>query len=121
MVADCYFGNSIKAAEATERDTATKIIIKPPKLKVPRDFWNFLSDGENKKRMIALLFETIKEKKSLTERSENTTDDLLHEQECTSLMLIGYSPYSQMLSTYKEANIKFIPVRMEAMRVKLLL
>ena len=80
-----------------------------------------MSDEENKKRMIVLLFKTIKEKESLTERSENTTDDLLHEQECASLMLIGYSPYSQMLSNYKEANIKFIPIAMEAMRVKLFL
>ena len=75
---------------------------------------HFLSDGENKKRLIALLLQKIK-KKCLTECSENTTDDLLHEQECVSLKLIGCSPYPQMLSNYGKSNIKFIVVTMEAL------
>ena len=36
-------------------------------------------------------------------------------------MLIGWSPYSEMLSNHKERNAKFIVVMMEAMQVKLLL
>ena len=60
MVADCYFENSIKAAKKAQRDSATKIIIKSPKSKVPRDFSNVLSNGENK---IELLFQATNEKR----------------------------------------------------------
>ena len=72
--ADCYLENSIKAAEKAKRDSATKMIIKSRKSKVPRDFSNFLSNGDshdwaalsNNKKNIAL-----------TECSVNTIDDLL--------------------------------------------
>ena len=63
MVADYCFENLIEAAEKGKRDAVTKIIIKSPKSKVTRDVWIFLSDGENKKLMIALLLQTIKGKK----------------------------------------------------------
>ena len=78
MVTDCYFENSIRAAEKAQRDSATKIIKKSPKSKVPRDFSNFLSNEENKTRMNEVLFQGINEKKNaFAECSESTTDDLL--------------------------------------------
>ena len=46
-ITDCYFKNLITAAEKVERDSATKIIIKSPKSKVPSDYSNCLSNGEN--------------------------------------------------------------------------
>ena len=48
LVANYYFKNFIKAVEKANRDSATKMIIKPPKSEVPRDFSNFFSNGENK-------------------------------------------------------------------------
>ena len=60
MIANCNFENSIKAAEKAQRDSATKMIIKSPKSKVPRDFSNVLSNGENK---IELLFQATNEKR----------------------------------------------------------
>ena len=78
LVTDCYFENSIKAAEKAQRHSATKIIKKSPKSKVPRDFSNFLSNEENKTRMNEVLFQAINEKKNaFAECSESTTDDLL--------------------------------------------
>ena len=112
LVADCYIKNSIKAEEKRNRDFETKIIIKSPKCKIPRDFSNFLLNGENKTRMSELHFQTKKEIEiAFTQCSENLRKPqmiFLHEQEFLSLKLIGYSPYSQMLSNHKEANIKFI-------------
>ena len=64
MVADYCFENLIEAAEKAKKDAATKIITKSPKSKVTRDVWIFLSDGEKKKRMIALLLQTIKGEKN---------------------------------------------------------
>ena len=58
------FANFIKAAEKAKRDSATKMIIKPPKLKVHRDFSNVFLNGENKTYIIELFFQTIKEKRS---------------------------------------------------------
>ena len=95
MVAECYLKNSIKAAEKAKRDSATKIIIISPKSKVPTEFSNFLSNGENKIRMIELLFRKIKEKRPHLLNALRTPQMIfLHEQGGVSLMLIGYSPYS---------------------------
>lgn len=55
--------------------------------------------------MIELLFQT--KETAFTECStDNTTDNLL------TLMLIGCSPYSQMLCNHEEADTKIIAVTM---------
>ena len=54
--------------------------------------------------MIELLFQT--KETAFTECSENTTDNFL------TLMLVGCSPYSQMLCNHEEADTKIIAVTM---------
>ena len=38
LVGDCSFENLIKVSEKGKRNSATKMVIKPPKSKVPGDF-----------------------------------------------------------------------------------
>ena len=60
LVPDSYFNNSIKDAERIKRDTSKKIIVRSMKSKLPSEFSQLLSCGENKNRLIELLFEVIK-------------------------------------------------------------
>ena len=64
IVADSYIENSIKEAERTKRGTSQKVIIQSSKSKVPRQFHSFLQNSENKTRLISLIKEVVKRRKS---------------------------------------------------------
>ena len=59
IVADIYLENSIKTSERGKRGESEKILIKSSKSKIPPEFSKFPSNGENKSRMIELLFGVI--------------------------------------------------------------
>ena len=61
LIADSYLTVTIKGAEQNKRGKGAKISIKYPKSKIPSEFKKFLSNGENKKRMIEVLFQTFQE------------------------------------------------------------
>ena len=61
IVADTYKPTSIKIGERLKRGTSARLMISSPNSKVPRDFQNFLKNGENKTRLIALIGEVIAE------------------------------------------------------------
>ena len=61
LIADSYLTVTIKGAEQNKRGKGAKISIKSPKSKIPSEFKKFLSNGENKKRMIEVLFQTFQE------------------------------------------------------------
>ena len=64
FVVDCYFENSIKASERLKHGISTKVIVKSSKSKIPRDFFSsFFLCGENKTRLIELIFQTWEEEK----------------------------------------------------------
>ena len=64
FVADCHFENSIKASERLKRGISNKVIVKSSKSKIPIDFSSsFLLCGENKTRLIKLIFQTMEDKK----------------------------------------------------------
>ena len=63
LVPDSYLQNSIKDAERANRGQSSRIILKLWS-KIPREFSKFLSNGENKTRMIQLIFETLERKKA---------------------------------------------------------
>ena len=64
LVADSCLQNSIKDAEGANRGQSSRIILKSALLKIPREFSKFLSNGENKTRMIEPIFETLQRKKA---------------------------------------------------------
>ena len=59
IVADSYVKNSIKIGTRSKRGDSEWIIITSGKSKLPRDFNCFMLNGENKIRLIAVLFECI--------------------------------------------------------------
>ena len=65
LVPDSYLQNSIKDAERANRGQSSRIILKSALSKIPREFSKFLSNGENKTKMIQLIFETLEKKKLL--------------------------------------------------------
>ena len=63
IVADTYHEVSLKSAERSQRGKASKVVIRSAKSKIPRNFSDFLKNGENKKRLIILMRDTIIENK----------------------------------------------------------
>ena len=62
IVTNSYQPNLIKMSEHQTRGFSSKIHIKSSKLRVPCNFANFLSNGENKERMVQIMFSTLQEK-----------------------------------------------------------
>ena len=63
IIADSYLPQSIKTAKRTKRGMAPKIIISSVQSKLPRDFNKFLSNSENKTRLIELVRSVLIEHK----------------------------------------------------------
>ena len=63
IVADTYRKVSIKDPERGKRGCADKVLIRSAKSKVPRNFSEFLQNGENKTRLIDLILTVIFERK----------------------------------------------------------
>ena len=63
IVADTYREVSIKDPERHKRGCADKVLIRSAKSKVPRNFNEFLQNGENKTRLIDLILTVILERK----------------------------------------------------------
>ena len=64
LVADTYREISIKNGERQKRGTSARLIIHSSQSKLPREFKNFLKNGENKTRLIELLFQVISQESS---------------------------------------------------------
>ena len=59
IVADTYHEVSLKSAERSQRGKASKVNIRSAKSKIPRNFCDFLKNGENKESLIILMRDTI--------------------------------------------------------------
>ena len=59
IVADTYHEVSLKSAERSQRGKASKVNIRSAKSKIPRNFSDFLKNGENKESLIILMRDTI--------------------------------------------------------------
>ena len=109
LVADCYLSNSIKDAERAKRGQSTKILVKSTKSKIPREFSKFLANGENKTRMIELIFETLEEKKAAVLNTLRTTQLVLSsEQNCKIITLSNCETFQSLVSNQEEADTKVI-------------
>ena len=56
IVADSYVKNSIKTGTRSKKGDSERIIITSGKSKLPRDFHCFILNGENKTRLIEVMF-----------------------------------------------------------------
>ena len=59
IIADCYTPYSIKSMEGNRLGMASKVTIQSPKSNLLRDFKIFLTNGENKTRMIELVHDVL--------------------------------------------------------------
>ena len=83
-----------------------KLIVRSMKSKLPSQFSQFLSCGENKNRLIELLFEVTKNERKVLEMLR--CDELVLLRECKLLTHIEEKTYDQLLSTQEEADTKII-------------
>lgn len=63
IVADTYRDNSLKDTERTKRGTSSKILIQSASSKIPKDFNEFLKNGENKTRLVEVVKDELVENK----------------------------------------------------------
>ena len=110
FVADCCFKNSIKASARLKRGISTKVIIKSSKSKIPRDFSSsFLLCGENKTRLIELIFQTMKgEKDEILDLLQSEEVVISKEEICRKLNSIEILKFEKLLSNQEEADTKVI-------------
>ena len=71
IVTDSYQSNFIKMPERQTRGLSSKIRIKSSKSRVPGNFAKFLLNGENKERLVEIIFSTLPEKNESFELLED--------------------------------------------------
>ena len=109
IVAHSYFQNSIKDAERAKQGTSQSIFIKSAKSKVPNDFSKFLSCGQNKTRLIKLIFETLQTDRNRALRTIKSNSLVLsREDECKLVTSLGISEFDTLLSKQEEADTKVV-------------
>ena len=114
LVADSYVQNSIKDAERANRGQSSRIILKSALSKIPREFFKFLSNGEDKTRMIELIFETLQRKKAAVLNTLRTTKIIVsREDHCQSILLSSNDAFGNLLSNHEEADTKIIDHAMQ--------
>ena len=59
IVADTYQAVSIKSGERQSRGTSAKVIIGSPQSKIPRDFNQFMTNGDNKTRLVEIICDVL--------------------------------------------------------------
>lgn len=109
IIADSYLPNSIKFEERAKRGSSDKVTIKSSKSKIPREFSKFLSNGENKLRMIEIIFQVLEVKKVHVLNSLRTTKLVLSRfEECKIITLSSCDSFVTLVSNHEEADTKVI-------------
>ena len=109
IVADTCQENSIKSMERKDRGNASKILVKSAKSKTPRDFASFLSNNDNKTKMVELIFETIiKEKLKLSNILWTTEVYLFSYSKCILTTLSTTADVKNLCSNQDEADTKIV-------------
>ena len=65
IVSDSYQPSLIKISERHRSGLSSKIYIKSSKSRVPRNFGNFLLNGQKEQRMVEIIFSTFQAKKHI--------------------------------------------------------
>ena len=110
FVADCYFEDSIKASERLKPGISTKVFVKSSKSKIPRDFSSsFLLCGENKTRLIELIFQIMEDEKDEILDLLQSEEIVISRQEVAeSLIVLKYLSFETLLSNHEEFDTKVI-------------
>ena len=105
IVADTYRETSIESIEGKNRGESSKVLIKSLKSKVPRDFPNFLLNGDNKTTMMELIAEYIVTSKVFNILRYHRIAIAL-DNKCTSVTKVTETEEETLLSNQEEADTK---------------
>ena len=109
IVADAYREISLKFAERVQRGISSKVRIRSPKSKVPRDFKAFLNNGFNKIKMIEIMFQVIIDCKAKVLNLLHTSELLLSkENHCKSISLSAVKDVPGLQTNQEEADTRVI-------------
>ena len=109
IIADSYLPNSIKGSERDKRGKANKVLVKSVNSKIPRDFSQFLMCGENKTRMIEIIFQSMKEDRVRVLNTLKTNQLILSaENSRFRISLASVNIFDALISNHEEADTKVI-------------
>ena len=109
IVADTYQDNSIKSGERDKRGSSQQIMIQSATSKAPRNFNDFLKNGENKRGLISLMREVIVTNRLRVLNMLRCTEMYISiENNCTKLTLSSVTEEIQLSSNQEEADTKIL-------------
>ena len=109
IVADTYREISIKNSERKGRGHSSKVIIKSLQTKVQPDFCKFMKNGDNKSRLIDLIFEYITSNKLKVINYLRTTKIMLSsDNKCICVTRSCVNVEEDLCSNQEEADTKVI-------------
>ena len=109
IVADTYRERSLKDPERVKRGTASKVMIQSSNSKIPRNFSEFLKNGENKTRLIEIVKDELVAKKTTVlqelkcQRINFSMDGICYGITIDSVEVIG-----ELSSNQEEAGTKLL-------------
>ena len=106
---DTYAESSIKGSERENRGVSDELILRSGKMKIPRDFQNFLNNGRNKER----LFELFEETYELRTADHGRTIFFARRSTCKSITSSGVEALFEM--NHEEADTKVVSLARHAM------
>ena len=109
LVANSYRQVSIKSVTRGERGTSKKVILKSVKSKIPSDFKQFLGDGDNRNRMLDLIFEYVENRKAKSLNILRTSSLYLSKENgCRYITLTSVASVPEMIKNQEEADSRLI-------------
>ena len=108
IVVDTYQDISIKSTERSKRGSARKIIIRSEKSKIPRNFNEFLKNGENKARMIELIVKVIKQNSVSTTLLDSEEIFISTDNNCSKVTAESVETEHELVSNQEEADTKVV-------------
>ena len=109
IVADTYQDGSIESEERDNRGSSAQIMIQSSKSKAPRNFGDFLKNGENKRRLISLMKEVIVTNRLRVLNMLRCTEMYIStENNCMKLTLSSATEETQLSSNQEEADTKIL-------------
>ena len=109
IVADTYRENSLKNNERNLRGISDKVMISSSSSKIPRNFTDFLKNGDNKTRLIELIKdELVKNSKEILSKLSCEIIYFSMDNICVKISECSSCEVSELASNLKEADNKLL-------------
>ena len=109
IVADTYRGQSLKNPERLKRATSSRVMVQSALSKMPRNFKDFLKNGENKSRLIELIQDVlIENKEEILEMLKYQEIMFSMDKVCKRITRTSVSLVEALCSNQEEADTKLL-------------